>query len=350
MDLGTVLKLINSPIRTKKRKGIKLIRGNFDKFKDLKEIVDILTKLLDEEDPIVKIEVQRTIIKLIEKHPNLVSELLSHLEKGLEEEDANVRFSTVSGFLRLVKMGLISDSSTLKTLIEKGLEDENPEVINSTLRLISYACEKGLIDVEEYSHRVFELSNRVDNKYTKLMIIEILLRKPKQLITDEIKEFIINEVMELAKDKDSYYRSGATRVIGTLIRNNLADERFFRTLIKKRLRDPSNTVKLSALRVIWDIGGADINNIVPYLDIVSNEILLKSRNKKLKLTVLELLHDLIDKLPRDLVFRYKLLKNISKVEKATVPKSPILAEIKKLSNQIMENKIGLTLEERIKKF
>ncbi|MGQ4890860.1 MAG: hypothetical protein ACP6IP_00025 [Candidatus Njordarchaeia archaeon] len=349
MKIEQALKLVKNPVKVKRRKGLKFIIGNFKYFEKKDEIFNTIRELSNDDEWSIRALALKGLVTMALQYRDLVDDSIATLKKALNDENENVRSSAIDNFVKLLKVNKNVNIDTVKEFVTTGLNDENVSVINSALRLLMYSSNNGILELGDYVDDLLGLLNRINNVYTRLLLIGLLTATFNDL-KEDIKNNIIAELKGLTKHEHANYRANALQTIGKLLEKNAIREEEIRDLLIKRLRDTSDAVKKSAIDIIWSLAKVNPVRLDQYLEIIIWEILIKTKNKKLRLHILEFLDDVLTNMPRELMEKYDISRALDIIEKNTVPKSQVLKLIKAKSNEILEAKIGLSIEDRIKKF
>ena len=348
MDKEKALKLIKSRVKAKRRKGLRFIVGNLKHFEDKRKIFDLVKEMLTDEEWSVRTLALKGLAGIAIYSEDFLNDAVETLKNALKDENENVRGAAIDNLARLLKAKKIINDAVVEEFISTGLSDEKITVVNSALRLLKYASRNNIKNVSDYITNLQELLDRIDNTYTRLQIIGLLTETFNNL-EEKLRTALIEELKDTVRREEVHYKVIALNIIDKLLDAKAIAEPEIRDILIKRLRDNANAAKLAVINIIWEAAKRDPSILKPYLEIIIWEIMTKTRNNKLRLHILKFLEETLANLPRDMVNKYDIARALDILEKNTVPKSAILREIKIKSKEILETKIGLNLEERIKK-
>jgi len=351
MKYEYLIKWLRSPIPGRRRKALeKLTKSLLKDQSRLKEVYSRIKELLSDEDWSVRSVAIKSLTEIALTREEFLKDAVEALKLGLRDEAPNVRASTVYNLARLItKYESLLQNTELISLAIDLLKDENNNVKEASLRLLQEISKVNSELLQEKIEELYSLAAH-ENANIRRNILAIFTEHLQNFSDDNIAK-IMEIYYERIKDPNFLVRENAIRGLMRLLELNKlnVNDDLVREL-RKRLRDPQVPVKRAALNLLRKILDKNAFYADKFFDIIAEDLLLKEKNLNLKIEVLKLLHDYVEKVPRDILNKYQIPRALDKLEKATVEKSPKKTLIRMLAREILENKLGYTLELRKKKF
>jgi len=350
MQEKIVLSWIKSPIAGRRRKAIKQLTKNAlrDPSK-VNDAIEAIKALVNDEDWSVRCVALGALTDITLSHPDFIRETTNILLDKFDDESVNVRLRVLHALTKLVRINEDIIDEDLMNLIEKGLNDENSGVREATLRFLVEVIEKNPEVLRTHLEMLNETVNDA-NPLVRKYSIEALISHLDVLNDEEIsslKELLFSKLTDPSIAVRCASLKGLEKL---LLDNKLPIDNEFINSLRKKLRDQSIPVKLTALSLVRDLVAMNPRLADHFFDIIASEYLLKEKNLNFKLEVLEFLKEFVKKIPVEIINRHNIPRALDILEKATVPKSPKRQRIKDLTRYILEDLLGYTYEVRKKKW
>lgn len=346
MNVELIQRNLNSPSIRNVRKALRALPDYVDEIRDVDSIVTKILEKVKESDEKTKLIAISTLRFMVRKNPILAKNIVNSIKDLLNDENPNVKGSALE-FIKFLVSGELVDASefNLGEIIENVLDSDNSFLVSTGLDLLKSALEKELVDATNFTDKIVNIYETYE-KADVLSKVKVLLESLFDKLSDEQKSKLVERTIQLLKVPSAHVKSISLDIFKILVEKETISVSNAIIFTKKKLRDPTPIVKIKALETTKVLIKKHIKEANELLGVIVDEILLGNTNKKIKLEALKVIHDIIDNIPRDLVYRYRIHKALDIIEKNAVPKSPILKEIKFLSRDILENSLGLTLEKR----
>jgi len=340
---------LKSPYVGRRRKALRIlgkyaVQGKYDR----KAIFETAKRALNDKDWKVRAVAASVIADIANADKNFASEaftiLYNHLEK---EKHPNVRGNILRGLSKLVD---IKEPFNAKNLFEIGLDllkSPNGDVRHGSIQLLSQL----VINFGERINEVLSSFDAILPESPPLLKKEIL-RLMREIYTkypNDSLELFTKITMESLKENSYLILEEALANLSILIRDRkLALDNDIIMLVRRKLRSEKIAVKIAALGVVDAILSIEPKYADAYLDIIGREILLKEKNRRIKIRALELLVRHIDRIPRDIIYQYRIPRVLDILDLNTVPKNDELRTIKELARILLERKLGYDYAARIR--
>ncbi|MHA1615790.1 MAG: sister chromatid cohesion protein PDS5 [Candidatus Njordarchaeales archaeon] len=351
MRINYLLKWLDSPVPGRRRKALEqLTKHAIRTPSQIDQIYPRIKQLIKDSDWSVRSTLLKSLTELALVKQEILPETLEVIKESINDEFPNVRSTAIFCLAKLIAKykDLAQDTHTIDTALER-LRDENNNVKEAALRLLLELSRINSDILQKKFNEVYGLANHEIASIRK-RVLEVFNENFENIPEDQLAN-VISLYYEKLKDPDYFVREYALKGFCRLVELDKVkiDETLIRE-VRKRLRDLYIPVKRATIELIRKILDKNIFYADNFLDIISNEILLKEKSLNFKLEVLRLLYDYIDKIPQGIIHKHNIPRSLDKLEKATVEKSAKREEIKKLARVILEQKLGYTVEIRRKKF
>ncbi len=349
MDVKYLEKWIQSPIPGRRRKAIRLLTryANNNKY-DTGKILKHIKNALADENWAVRATAVSCMTDLALKNRDIGKDIIKILMKRLDEEDhSNVKGNILRCISYIVDKYEVDILDDLYRVGLATIDDLNNDVKHGSIMLLTSIGLRGEKYLDEIASRLKEIFGDLPpllKRDVLRSVRKLYLKYPKKLST-----ITIDISLDSLKDDSYMARVEALNNLSYLIQNDdikTTDEII--SIIRKRLRDPKDAVKIAAIETINAILDKDADLVDNFMDIITNEILLRSRNIRLKINTLRCLLKHIDKISKDIVNRHNLPRVLDILEFNTVPKNEGLGLVKNLARTLLEEKLGYSYEERLR--
>ncbi len=348
MDVKYIEKWTESPVVGRRRKAIRLltqltIHGKYD----LDKTLNIVRNAINDDAWQVRAVAVSSFTQLALFNSKVLDDATKVLLEKIrdDKEHANVRGNALRGMARLIEKYGIDIPKDTYDLCLSLLDAPNNDIKHGSISiLVSIA-----LRMREKLDEILDKMRDTIKDLPPLLKREslVFMRRLYMKYPQETSEVFTKISMDLVGDENYMARSEALRNLAYLVKNDhiaITDELL--TMLRKRLRDTKNAVKMAAMDVIDAILEKNSGLADKYLDIITNEILLKSKSRRLKIRTLECILRHINNIPRDIVNKHNLPRVLDILEYNTIPKNQELQKIKILARTILEEKLGYTYEMR----
>lgn len=325
----------------KRRKAVKRLVKRVKDSEETEQIYNKIKDLLDDEAWSVRSRVAHCLTELSLQENDLLEETSTLLrEKAIDSgEHPNVRNVAIQGLSKIFQMreSLGKDASE----ILEQIESEHPSIKLASLYILEFLLEKQKPS-EELQERILELVESTNEKI-RGKSLEILAKFYDKFSNKEELETII---LEKTNDTSIKLRETALSVMRELYPTKTLSEEKVHTILKKCLRDNHIQVKKETLKTIFKLIEDSPSSADDFLGVITEEILLKTKNEDLLLLSLKLLRDVIEEMPTPIINRYHLPKTLDRLAWNVPPNTPKRKKIKRKSRHLLENILGFSVEER----
>ncbi|MEX0568075.1 MAG: HEAT repeat domain-containing protein [Candidatus Njordarchaeota archaeon] len=348
MQIKYLERWLKSPYPGRRRKALRTLSkyATQGKYKPEKIFPIAINALKNDSDWQVRSSAASSIADIALTYNQFLDDAFKTLiEKIKDESHANVKGNIFNSLSKLIDRYDIDDLKSVYDLCLNAIKDPNSEIKHGAIRVlvsISLKQEKNLEEVLGIISDTIESLPSLIKKETIRLLSKIYDKYPektKDMLSDMASRYVTSDAYLL--------REETLKIIAKLIKNDHINitEDLIRTL-RKQLRDPKTCVKMATIDAINAIWKKNIETADLFLDIIAEDILLKSKSRQLKIKTLELLIEHIQQIPRPVINRHNLARVLDILEYNTVPKNELLKKIKSLARILLEEKLGYTFEER----
>lgn len=348
MQIKYLERWLSSPYPGRRRKALRTlskyaVHGKYDPERIFPAAVKALRT---DDDWKVRSSAVSSITEITLRYNKFLDDTLKILTERINSEThVNVRGNILNCLSKIIEKYDVDDIKSIYDLCLDAIKDPNSEVKHGAMRTlvnISLKQEKNLDNtIKAILDTIEDLPPLVKKETIRLLgrIYEKYPEKTKDIMSDLSSKYITSDIYAL--------REEVLKIIVKLIENNHIEitDKLLATL-RKNLRYPKICVKMTTIDVIDAIWKRNIETADLFLDIITKELLLNSKNRRLKIKTLELLLDHINNIPRSVINRHKLPRVLDIVEYNTIPKNELLRKIKLLARTLLEEKLGYTFEDR----
>lgn len=332
---------LDSPTVRKRRKAVKRLTKRVKDSEEAKQIYNKVKDLLDDEAWSVRSKVAHYLTELSLQEKDLLDETVSLLkEKATDaDEHPNVRSGAIRGLSRIFQM-YESRGEAAREILEQ-IESDHPSIELATLYMFQFILEKQEPS-ERLQERMMELAESTNEKIGRKSLAILAKSYDKLPNKDELETLIL----EKTGDTNTRIRETALSTIKELYPMRTVSERKVHITLKKRLRDDHIQVKKEALKTIFKLIEDFSPSADDFLGVITEEILLKTKNEDLLLLSLNLLRDVIEEIPTPVINRHQLPETLDRLAWNVPPNNPVRKKIKRKSRYLLEDLLGFSIEER----
>ncbi len=340
---------LSSPYVGRRRKALKLLgkyamRGRYDR----RRIFERAKDALNDENWKIRAVAASIIADIATVETSLIGDAFNILYNQLKKEKhPNVKGNILRGLSKILDKKHIDSVEELLKLGLELLRFPNGDVRHGSIQLLSQLVIRLGRDIDtvlgSFDDIIHELPPLLKREILRSMR-EIYIKYP-----DASVDTLRKSTIRLLNDSSHLVLEEALYNLSLLIRDRripLGNEIIM--MIRRKLRSEKAAVRMAALDTIDSILTIDPKYADAYLDIVGREILLKEKNRRVKIKALELLVRHIDRIPRDLIFRYKIPRILDILDLNTIPKNDELKTIKELARILLEHKLGYDYASRVR--
>ncbi len=351
MRVEQLEKWVSSPIPGRRRKALQkltkeMIHGEYD----LEKLYESAKKLLEDENWSVRVAAIKTLTEIALRDENKIKEVIATLEEKLEEENPNVLMATIDN---LAKLYFKSRKRITRKKIEdflKLLEHEKSNVREAVIRFLKKVGEYSKVTRET---ALSTLMDTLDKETAPNVISHILdfFSSYAQEISSEHVSRLLGVIATYRRHESVDVRRSAVLLLKKLLESNkLSLSSDVLTIIKKALRDEKLAVRDAAVDAFEEVLKKDPRATDELLGVVTWEVMMKEKNERLVIKVLDIFDRLLTTVPVEIINKHEIPRALDIIEKNTYPKNPERAKIKELARRVLEEKLGYTFEKRKKKF
>lgn len=349
MKVSYLERWVQSPIAGRRRKAIKLLtkyamRNKYDPTK----VFDFARKATNDENWQVRATAISCLAQLALKNSSILNDVVNiYLELLGKEEHHNVIGNILRGFSTLISH---YDLDKIEDIYKMGIsfiENSNNDVKHGAICVltnIGLKFEEKISEIVERLEKIIYAVPPLLKRDILESIRRLYLKYPDRLnkVTAEITHNHLNEADFLPRKEALINLSYLIRKNHVEINDGLIDT------IRRRLRDNKVAVKVVAIDVVDAVLEKDVELADRFMDIITDEILLRAKNNRLKIRTLQMLLKHIEKIPREIIYRHNLARALDILEYNTIPKNNDLRTIKSLARTLLEEKLGYGYEERMR--
>lgn len=334
---------LESPKARKRRIATERLTKSVKNSEEAEKIYENVKTLINDEDWSVRSKVATSLVELSLEEGDLREETITILKSKATdaEEHPNVRSTTIKGLVRLFET-------------DPSLGGEAPTILEENLGSENAAVQLAILDLSKFLIKHRETTEKVKNWILeKLKSDNSMIRRKTLETLSEIYEAFDTEVLEplfleRITDQNFEVRKAALTSMRKLYPWQEVSKDALKPMIRKKLRDPSLEVRKEVITLIFEMMQHSPTLSEDFLSEVTDEILRKTKNEDLLLLTLRLLEMVIDKIPTQIVNRYKLPKTLDILAINVPANSPKRKRIKILARRLLEEVLGYTVEERQK--
>ena len=349
MKVSYLERWVQSPVAGRRRKAIKLLTKYAMRNKyDLAKIFDFAKNAVNDDNWQVRATAVSCLTQLALKNNSILNDVVGiYLELLGKEEHHNVIGNILRGFSTLISRYDLDQIEDIYRMSMSLIDNANNDIKHGAICLLTNI---GLRFEEKISEIVDKFGKIIDT-VPPLLKKDILesIRRLYLKYPDRLNKTFAEITHNYLNEADFLPRKEALINLSYLIRNDHAEiNNELIDIIRRRLRDSKVAVRIVAIDVVDAVLEKNAELVDKFMDIIANEILLRAKNNRLKIRTLQMLLKHIEKIPREITYRYNLSRALDILEYNTIPKNEDLRTIKTLARKLLEEKLGYGYEERIR--